>query len=196
MTETARAQVHEPPEDAGGRERRRRLDGAGPFLFRFAATASLPELLTSALDLAEELTGSRIGFFHFVEDDQRSLSLQAWSSNTVARMCTAEGSGQHYPLSDAGVWADCVRTGRPVVHNDYASLPGRRGLPAGHAQVTRELVVPVARAGRIVAVLGVGNKLADYDERDVEDVSTSRPASGPTRRSRRASGGTGASSTT
>jgi GAF domain-containing protein len=86
-------------------------------------------------------------------------------------MCTAEGAGQHYPLSRAGVWADCVRTGQPVVHNDYASLPNRQGLPPGHAAVTRELTVPVSRAGRVCAVLGVGNKATDYHDRDVEDVS-------------------------
>jgi hypothetical protein len=74
---------------------------------------TLGELLTATLDLAEELTGSRAGVFHFVENDQSTLWLQAWSTNTVARMCTAEGTGSHYPIGQAGVWADCVRVGKP-----------------------------------------------------------------------------------
>ncbi len=157
--------------DNGPGPRRERVDGARLRLLEQAATSTLKELLTATLDLAEGLTGSRIGFFHFVEEDQSTLWLQAWSTNTVARMCTAEGAGSHYPLGQAGVWADCVRVGKPVVHNDYASLPGRKGMPSGHAQVVRELTVPVVRGGRICAVLGVGNKPADYDDQDVVDVS-------------------------
>ena len=154
-------------------ERRRRiLDEAGPTLFRLAATSSVQGILVTALDLAEQMTGSRIGFFHFIEDDQKSIWLQAWSTNTVANMCTAEGAGAHYPIDQAGVWADCVRHGLPTVHNDYASIAGKKGLPEGHAPIHRELVVPVSRAGRVAAVLGVGNKSTDYTEADVAAVST------------------------
>jgi len=154
-------------------ERRRRiLDEAGPTLFRLAATSSVQGILVAALDLAEEMTGSKIGFFHFIEDDQRSIWLQAWSTNTVANMCTAAGAGAHYPIEQAGVWADCVRHGRPTVHNDYASVVGKKGLPAGHAPIHRELVVPVSRAGRVAAVLGVGNKPTDYTDEDVGAIST------------------------
>ena len=86
-------------------------------------------------------------------------------------MCTAEGTTSHYPIDKAGVWVDCVRQGRPVIHNDYASLPDRKGMPAGHAPVVRELVVPVYRGAKIVAVLGVGNKPTDYVDADVKVVS-------------------------
>ena len=152
--------------------RRDRVDRARLRLLEHAPTATLKELLTATLDLAEELTGSEIGFFHFVEGGQGTLWLQAWSTNTVARMCAAEGAGSHYPIERAGVWADCVRSGTPVIHDDYASAPGRRGMPPGHAPVVRELTVPVVRHGRVCAALGVGNKPSDYDEADVADVST------------------------
>ena len=158
--------------EVDSRAHRERVDRARLRLLEHADRATLKELLVATLDLAEELTGSQIGFFHFVDDDQTTLCLQAWSTNTVARMCTAEGAGSHYPIDRAGVWADCVRTGKPVVHDDYASTPGRKGLPSGHAQVVRELTVPVLRAGRVCAVLGIGNKPSGYDDADVADVST------------------------
>jgi diguanylate cyclase (GGDEF)-like protein len=60
---------------------------------------------------------------------------------------------------------------KPVVHNDYASLPHRRGLPEGHAQVIRELVAPVLRDEKVVAILGVGNKPVDYTQEDVDIVA-------------------------
>jgi light-regulated signal transduction histidine kinase (bacteriophytochrome) len=44
-------------------------------------------------------------------------------------------------------------------------------MPPGHTPVTRELALPIMREDRIVAVLGVGNKPTDYNERDVQIAS-------------------------
>jgi len=137
----------------------------------YAFQHTMNEVLANALDEAEALTGSTIGFFHFLAADQKNLILQAWSSNTLSGMCQAEGKGQHYSVDQAGVWADCVHLRQPVIHNDYAALPNRKGMPQGHAAVVRELVVPIFRGGMIVAILGIGNKPTDYTEQDVNMVS-------------------------
>ncbi|MDD2542209.1 MAG: GAF domain-containing protein, partial [Desulfuromonadaceae bacterium] len=136
-------------------------------LMEYSLTHSIDELLRETLDEVENLTGSSIGFYHFLDSDQQVLTLQAWSTRTSTQFCKVEGNGNHYHISQAGVWADCVRERTPVIHNDYASLPHRKEMPAGHAAVVRELVVPVFRKGSIVAILGVGNKQTDYDQRDV-----------------------------
>jgi two-component system, cell cycle sensor histidine kinase and response regulator CckA len=140
-------------------------------LLKYASSHSLGELLQDTLDEAEALTDSVIGFYHFVDEDQKTLWLQAWSTRTLGQMCTAEGKGLHYDLDKAGVWVDCVHEQKPVIHNDYSALPHRRGMPTGHAEVIRELVVPVFRGDRLVAILGVGNKPVDYDASDIETVS-------------------------
>ena len=57
------------------------------------------------------------------------------------------------------------------IHNDYKTLPHRKGLPDGHPEVIRELVTPVFRSEKIVAIIGVGNKANDYDDNDIEMVS-------------------------
>ena len=88
----------------------------------FAESHTFDELLQKTLDEAEVLTGSQIGFAHFLEADQKTLQLQMWSTNTLENMCTAEGKGRHYPVDEAGVWADCVSTRAPLIHNDYANL--------------------------------------------------------------------------
>ena len=132
---------------------------------------SIEELLRLALDKAEEVTESWIGFCHFLDADQETIRLQTWSTHTEAVMCTAEGHGLHYPLSKAGVWAEAIRQRRPVIHNDYSALKNKRGMPEGHAPVVRELVIPVFRQNRIVAVFGLGNKPTPYSEKDLELVS-------------------------
>jgi two-component system sensor histidine kinase/response regulator len=71
-------------------------------------------------------------------------------------------------ITEAGIRVDCVYEGKPVIHNDYASVPHRKGMPSGHAEVIRELVVPVFRGNKIKAILGVGNKAVDYTEKDVD----------------------------
>jgi PAS domain S-box-containing protein len=141
-------------------------------LIEFAAGHSLSETQTKALDLTESFLDSTISFFHFVEPDQKTLSLQQWSTATREKFCRADRrSGRHYTIDQAGVWVDCVREGKAVIHNDYAALSHKKGLPPGHALVIRELVVPVIRGKRLVAILGVGNKATDYTHHDSDRLT-------------------------
>ena len=139
-------------------------------LLVLAQTHPLADLLRASLDETELLTESCASFYHFLEADQNTLSLQAWGTHTERDLCRAEGVRRHYPVNEAGVWVDCIRQRRTVIHNDYAALPHRKGLPEGHVMVTRELVVPVLRGGRITAILGVGNKASDYTAADSQAV--------------------------
>jgi len=158
--------------DITERKQQENLLAARVRLSEFSATHTITELLQAFLDEAEVLTGSDIGFFHFLDKDQVTLTLQTWSTNTLQNMCNAEGQGQHYSIDEAGVWVDCVRERQPVIHNDYARLTHKKGMPEGHAPVIRELVVPVFRDNHIVAILGMGNKKSAYNENDIKKVST------------------------
>ena len=126
------------------------------------------ELVTHALEECVRLTRSSAGYLHFINPDQQSLQLYCWSEE-VLKSCSAETTS-HYPLSEAGVWADSVRLRQPVLHNDYQSLPNKRGYPEGHFELLRHMSVPAFDGDRIVAVLGVGNKDEPYDETDERQV--------------------------
>jgi len=139
-------------------------------LSELAKHGTLQALVRFGVDSAEMLTGSSIGFFHFLDAEEESVRLQTWSTNTLAKGCHVEGAGRHYPLLQAGVWTDCVQRREPVIHNDYPNLPHKKGVPEGHVPLHRELTVPVLRDDRVVAVLGVGNKLGDYNHDDVAVV--------------------------
>ena len=140
-------------------------------LMEYALVHTFDELLTKALDEIGALVDSPIGFYHFVDADQKNLLLQQWSTRTLNGFCKATGKGLHYGIDQAGVWADSVHAGKPVIHNDYASLPHKKGMPEGHALLVRELTVPVIRAGKVVAILGVGNKPTAYTDKDIEIVT-------------------------
>jgi hypothetical protein len=135
-------------------------------LLQMVDASSLDDLIQQGLDDSVRLTDSRIGYFHFVNADQATIRLHAWSTGTKKICTTVEAA--HYPIAQAGIWVDCVHRREPVIHNDYASEPHRKGLPQGHATVLRDLGVPVFEDGQIVAVLGVGNKETPYDQYDVD----------------------------
>lgn len=125
------------------------------------------EFMQFGLEWVERLTGSKIAFIHFVNEDQETIELVAWSAATRDKYCTA-GYDDHYPVSQAGIWADCLRQHKPVTFNDYASYPHKHGLPEGHSELRRLISIPVTEGQKVRVILGVGNKDSDYDAEDIE----------------------------
>jgi signal transduction histidine kinase len=140
-------------------------------LIEYAIAHSLDELLTQSLDRVGALLDSPIGFYYLVDPDQKLLSLQQWSTQTLNQYCRNEGKGFQCSIDQTGVWVDCLQQKKAVILNDYPSLPHKKGMPEGHAEIIRELVVPVIRKDKVVAIIGVGNKPTDYTQRDVEIFS-------------------------
>jgi PAS domain S-box-containing protein len=137
-------------------------------LMEYSAHHSLDELMQKTIDEVSQLTGSTIGFLHFVEADQITLGMQTWSTSALQQFNVPISAGAHLPVDQAGVWADALRARRSIIHNEYASLPNKKGLPEGHAPVIREMVIPIIRNEKAVAVLGLGNRPKDYTQRDLE----------------------------
>lgn len=141
-------------------------------IIQYANLHTLDEILKFILDELESLTGSEAAYFHFIEANGKNVKLQTWSTNTLENLCQISGEETHHSLDQAGIWADCIRQRKAVVHNDYASLSSRGKLPDGHAEIVREMAVPILRDEKIVAVLGVGNKTEAYTENDIQLVTT------------------------
>jgi|GEM_PF-2221889 len=157
--------------DITRRNKREKLMIENATLGEFALNHTLNELLTMIIDKTELLTRSQIGYFHFLEDDEITISQYAWSTKTSKRFCMDERMVKLFQADQAEVWAECVRERRPVIHNNFANPVQLKGMPKGHVTITRELTVPVFRGDKVVAVLCVGNKPVDYDVNDIEIVS-------------------------
>ncbi|MBK6844731.1 MAG: GGDEF domain-containing protein [Gemmatimonadetes bacterium] len=126
------------------------------------------DIIQVGADVAQRATDSQVAYLHFLNEDEETIELGTWSHDTLTH-CSAVHD-RHYPVSAAGIWADTVRLRRPVSHNEYASVVGRRGLPTGHSPLSRHLGVPIEHDGRIRLLFGVGNKVAPYDEDDVRTL--------------------------
>jgi diguanylate cyclase (GGDEF)-like protein len=155
----ANSKVTEPPTPA---------HSAVLGLYRLALDADERALYAAAADGLAEVTRSEIAYFHLVNEDQETIELGTWSATTLRR-CTAVYD-RHYPISRAGVWADCARERRALIHNDYQNLATKRGYPPGHVHLVRHLGVPVFEGDHIVLLVGVGNKATAYDDADQRAV--------------------------
>lgn len=125
--------------------------------------------IQQALEQTEELTGSLISFAHFVHENEQAIELVTWSRRTLEQYCRT-AFNRHYPVNQAGIWAEAVRQRKPVIFNDYAAYPAKHGLPEGHSELTRLVSVPVLEHDQVVMLLGIGNKTEDYTERDANAV--------------------------
>lgn len=126
------------------------------------------DLMRVALEKVEALTESSISFVHLIHDETE-IELLAWSKDTVENHCHAEFK-RHYPVAQAGIWADAIRTQSPVVINDYPNYEHKSFMPEGHAPLKRFASVPVIENQQVVMIAGIGNKAGDYTDTDIETL--------------------------
>ncbi|WP_449246012.1 PAS domain S-box protein [Desulfarculus baarsii] len=134
-------------------------------------TASDQELLDYALEEAIGLTDSKFGYIYHYSEEHQEFVLNTWSRGVMAQCAVAQPQTV-YDLHKTGVWGEAVRQRRPMVINDFgAPHPLKRGYPPGHVALRKFCTVPVIVDERIVAVAGVANKAADYDDADVRQLT-------------------------
>mgnify|MGYP002639290185 CR=1 FL=1 len=134
-----------------------------------AENCSELDFLQFCLAQAENLTDSSISFVRFVNDDEQTIELATWSKQTISKFCQII-TDSHYPVRSAGIWADSLREHRAVVFNDYENYESKHGLPEGHAPLERLISLPVIDQGKVVMLIGVGNKDSNYTELEVETL--------------------------
>ncbi|RPH48355.1 MAG: PAS domain S-box protein [Desulfobacteraceae bacterium] len=128
---------------------------------------SIQDFLDYTLDKAIMLTGSKIGYIYFYHEDRREFVLNTWSKD-VMKECTITKPQTCYELDKTGIWGEAVRQRKEIIVNNYQAVhPLKKGYPEGHAMLYKYLTVPVFNDDKIVAVVGVANKSADYNETDV-----------------------------
>jgi PAS domain S-box-containing protein len=132
---------------------------------------SVQEYLDQALNEAIMLTESTIGYIYFYNDEKREFTLNTWS-NGVMDACSVRKPETVYQLDKTGIWGEAVRQRKPIILNDFqASHSLKRGYPEGHVPLTRFMTLPVIQGDRIVAVVGLANKAAPYNDTDVLQIA-------------------------
>jgi len=136
------------------------------------AETDLGSLSEHILKTICRMTGSEYGFYGLVSDDESEMFVHAWSGDAM-KDCSMASRPTAFRVDSSGVWAEAIRKREPLVLNDYeASHPAKKGLPEGHVNLTRLLVVPHFSSGKITAIAGVSNRDIAYDQEDINQVST------------------------
>jgi len=131
---------------------------------------STQEYLDYALDEAIRLTGSKIGFLCFFNQESQQFVLNSWSKE-VMQECTVVEPQTCYELDKTGIWGEAVRQRKPILINDFqAEHPLKKGTPDGHVVLSKYLTVPIFSGEETVAVIGVANKDTDYDQSDITQL--------------------------
>jgi signal transduction histidine kinase len=135
------------------------------------SSAGFDEIASYTLNAAITLTESEHGYLALTAEDEQHLHMYAWSDEAL-KHCQLIDRPREYDLDRVGLWGEPLRQKRGVITNDYASEnPTKRGLPEGHIELWRHVGVPIMDGERVVAVIGVANKVAPYDDSDIRQLT-------------------------
>jgi PAS domain S-box-containing protein len=140
-------------------------------LFRVTRMTDAPEreIIEFALDEAVALTGSRYGYFCFLDTESEGPDSFIWSRE-VRNDCKVKGKA-HLSLVKAKVAVNRARGHSPDIQNASPESWGVKGLPQGHVPIDRHMRVPIFESGEIFAVTGVANKEKPYGDADTRQLA-------------------------
>ncbi|MCK9230169.1 MAG: PAS domain S-box protein [Syntrophales bacterium] len=117
-----------------------------------------------------DLTESPLAFFGYLNTDESVMTVHSFSEK-ARRSCFVINEPTTFPVAGAGLWAEAIRTRRPLIVNDLTAVGHLRGgFPEGHVVLRNLMIVPGLSRGKITAIVAVANKAADYDDQDANLV--------------------------
>lgn len=148
------------------------LEGINRIFSEALNCKTLEELGRTCLAVAEEVTGSQFGFIREI-DAEGKLDGFAISgpgcdmcemADLVKRDVLPVGPESH------DLYGRVIKDRRGFFINDLLSQPDNDSGPEGHAPVHSFLAAPLLRAGKVIGVLGLGNREDGYRNEDLEAV--------------------------
>ena len=139
-----------------------------------------PELLAIyiCLEVALEVTGSRVGFVGEVGSDGLLHDI-AISDVGWAECCMQDHNGHRRSPGDSvleGLCRQVIDEGRSFFTNDPPSDPDRGSVLPGPPPLTSFLGVPLTHEGKTIGILAVTNREAGYSLEHREDLEALAPA--------------------
>jgi hypothetical protein len=111
-------------------------------------TETLQEFLDHSLDKVIGLTGSKIGYIYFYDEERKEFVLNSWSKD-VMKECAVRDPQTCYELAKTGFWGEAVRQRKPLVLNQFhAPHHLKKGYPEGHVALRRFMSVPCCQQGQ------------------------------------------------
>jgi hypothetical protein len=160
------------------REQNKILNGVNR-IFREALTCDTEEELgRTCLAVAEEVTGSTIGFIGEIGRD--GLFHDIAISDPGWELCAMyDKVGHRRPPGNFAIhslYGRVLQDGKSLLTNTPAEHPDSTGTPAGHPPLTAFLGAPLILAGRTIGMIAVGNREGGYCQAELEALEALAPA--------------------
>lgn len=149
---------------------RRRLIDFRLNIFEYAISHNLEDTLVKLLDEIGGLFQSPVSFVYFLTHDQESYRFRAYSSRTLQLLAAWGRVELHGETVNADYLKEVVGRMHPLILHHTGNSYGKLWNPREDGMLARELVIPVIRNNKVLAVLGIGNKPSEYSEDDVETL--------------------------
>jgi PAS domain S-box-containing protein len=128
------------------------------------------ELLDKGLEAAIHLSGSAVGYIFTCDEKKQTILLSSWPGRAQASVPPSEAS-LTIALEHSGVWGEAVhRRSEWIVNTPTASFHLAESILSVWQGVKRCIIVPIVRGNTVVALVGLANKAADYDEEDARQL--------------------------
>lgn len=141
-------------------------------LLQMAESCPVEELLRFTLDEAEKQTESRIGFYHFFEENTVMPALQVTSTNLHQKMKWEQGNISHPSILGIEFLADVLKNRHAVITNKYQKEEHKQIFSVSHPEISRTLVVPILQGEKVAGIFLVGNKPDAYVDDDIHIIRT------------------------
>jgi PAS domain S-box-containing protein len=160
-------------------DRKRAEDGLKAANVKLAALQDISSLSDANIKIVSDhvlesivrMTQSDYGFYGFIDENESVMTIHSWSGEAM-KICSMVEKPLHFPIGEAGVWAEGIRRRKPFILNNYSdSHQAKKGLPPGHVPMKNLMVVPQFTHGRITSVAAVANRYTLYNEEDVSQIS-------------------------
>ncbi|MFF8800156.1 MULTISPECIES: PAS domain-containing protein [unclassified Methylobacterium] len=146
--------------------------------------SSEEELARISLHVAENLTGSTIGFLGEIDEATGRLGGLHFSDRSRAEYAARRGEGEadlppgraDLGLAIHGIYGRVLREGQGLIVNDPAADPDSIGTPPSHLPLRAFLGVPLKQGERVRGMMGLGNREGGYRPEDLEAAETLAPA--------------------
>ncbi|CAO4180664.1 Blue-light-activated histidine kinase [Methylorubrum populi] len=149
--------------------------------------SSEEELARISLDVAEDLTGSAIGFLAEIDEATGRLDNLLFSDRSraqLARSPLADRSGPNGGVED--LYWRMLREGRGFIDNTLVANPGSLATEECRLPLGAFLGVPLNQGGTIRGLIGLGNREGGYRPEDLAAAEALVPAIWHALRSKRA----------
>lgn len=145
-------------------------------IFKEALTCETEgEVAQTSLAMAQELTGSKFGFYGEINQDGLfdtiALSDPGWDA---CRIPESDAVVMINNMKIHGIYGAILKGEKSQIVNDPGSHPDKIGIPEGHPPLNSFLGVPLKRAGKTIGMIAMANKESGYnldDQKAIEALS-------------------------